>query len=384
MNWILYISHDATRTGAPIIFLNFLKWFQANTKIPFQILLKNGGELHLEFEKLAPTYTLNPDKAHNPSETGLLKRLLGKKIANPINTLENQLAKKQIALIYSNTITNGKVLERLGGLSCPVLTHVHELDYWIRYRVNPKDLELVRRYTHRYIAVSHAVKEALVGGFDIPADKIDVIHGFIPTQDFRPTISNQSIREQLNIPENAFVVGASGTTDWRKGPDLFIQLAFIIRKLVPVDHIHFIWIGGQHSGPEYGKLRHDLERAGLQNQVHFLGTKQHPADYFNSFDLFASVSREDPFPLVALEAAYLHKPIVAFDRGGGIKEFIQEDCGYVVPYLDLDEMAQKILYLLNNPEHRKCMGDNAHKRVIQNHSINIVGPKILEIIEQLL
>ena len=51
---VLFISHEASRTGAPIVFLNFLKWFKANTDIPFQILLKKGGVLEPDFKAIAP------------------------------------------------------------------------------------------------------------------------------------------------------------------------------------------------------------------------------------------------------------------------------------------------------------------------------------------
>ena len=31
------------------------------------------------------------------------------------------------------------------------------------------------------------------------------------------------MKNELNIPADSFIVGGSGTLDWRKGPDLFIQ-----------------------------------------------------------------------------------------------------------------------------------------------------------------
>ncbi len=50
---VLFISHDASRTGAPIVLLNLLKWFKTNTDIPFQILLKKGGVLEPDFKAIA-------------------------------------------------------------------------------------------------------------------------------------------------------------------------------------------------------------------------------------------------------------------------------------------------------------------------------------------
>ena len=53
---VLFISHDASRTGAPLVLLNFLKWFKVNTAIPFLVLLKIDGEMEPEFQELGPTF----------------------------------------------------------------------------------------------------------------------------------------------------------------------------------------------------------------------------------------------------------------------------------------------------------------------------------------
>jgi glycosyltransferase involved in cell wall biosynthesis len=80
------------------------------------------------------------------------------------------------------------------------------------------------------------------------------------------------------------------------------------------------------------------------------------------FIVFALVSWEDPFPLVNLEAASLGKPIVCFDEAGGSKEFVEEDCGFVVPYLDLDAREDRVVELLHNPELRQRMGSRVARK----------------------
>jgi hypothetical protein len=47
---ILFVSHDATRSGAPIVLLHFLRWFKKNSNRPFAVLLQAGGELVDDFE----------------------------------------------------------------------------------------------------------------------------------------------------------------------------------------------------------------------------------------------------------------------------------------------------------------------------------------------
>src|ERR1700751_1911012 len=55
---ILFVSHDASRTGAPIALLHFLRWFKRNGNRPFSVLLGDGGELVADFAELADTRSM--------------------------------------------------------------------------------------------------------------------------------------------------------------------------------------------------------------------------------------------------------------------------------------------------------------------------------------
>lgn len=381
---ILFISHDASRTGAPIVFLNFLRWFKENTDIPFKIVLKNGGPLEAEFASLAPVMILNQGKPNLPQRA--MQRL---GLWRSPNRLRTYLAGDDIGLIYSNTITNHTVLSQLSSfLQCPVISHVHELEYIIHLMAG-SHFETTKALTHHFIAVSNAVKENLVKQHAIPGDRIDTVYEFIPTNglDSENVLKKRDeIRRQLNIPLDAFIVGASGTLGWRKSPDLFIQLAQTIRRVYPEAPIYFVWVGGDkhHEHVRHFELQYDIQRLHLEQAIHFVGAKPNPLDYFAAFDVFAMLSREDPYPLVCLEAALLEKPILCFDNSGGEKEFVEDDCGFVIPYLDIETTAAKIHLLFESPELRKQMGQRAAHKVKERHNIATSASQITQIIERFL
>jgi glycosyltransferase involved in cell wall biosynthesis len=70
-----------------------------------------------------------------------------------------------------------------------------------------------------------------------------------------------------------------------------------------------------------------------------------PLDYLSVFDIFALTSREDPYPLVVLEAALLQKPMVCFEKAGGAQDLIETDAGLIVPYLSLKPCQRLFLQL---------------------------------------
>jgi glycosyltransferase involved in cell wall biosynthesis len=65
-------------------------------------------------------------------------------------------------------------------------------------------------------------------------------------------------------------------------------------------------------------------------------------------------------------------------------EFVEHDCGYVVPYLDIECMAAKVTKLLTSAELRQRLGENASQKVRERHDIQISAPKIVDIIHRFL
>jgi glycosyltransferase involved in cell wall biosynthesis len=380
---ILFISHDAFRGGATLFLLNVQRWLREHTNLTFTTIVCKPGEMLPVFSELGPVICL--DSTHDYKEK--LKRLLTKwhsrKVENRIhlNELKEYVqAICQPCLIYSNTVVNGRVLEALKELGIPVLTHVHEMEYSIR-KYAGTDFEKVLFYTDRYIAVSKSVRDNLVKRHNVPTDKIDLIYGFVSTArqpSGTPADLKQMITSELGIPVKALIIGCCGIADWRKGSDLLAQVAYAMPSNYQGQPIHFVWVGTLPSEEIRYSLQHDAECCGVSERVHFIGVRNNPLDYIATFDIFALLSREDPFPLVVMEAAALKVPTVCFEKAGGTAEFIEHDAGIVVPYLDCKAFADACLELLSNPYQRTTMAAKAMERVRLHHDIDVIVPQILQ------
>lgn len=396
---VLFISHDASRTGAPIILLNFLKWFKENSDIPFQILLGRGGELESEFRAIAPVTIFSDYEKlfHKSIKTRLINRinnLMGLHLdkTNGKNTWISQKLEKDIKanaginsidLVYSNTITNGSILEHLSMMfTCPIISHIHELEWNIQYF--GLEAEKTKKYSSHYIAVSEAVRQNLIHNNNISEKQVSLIHEFIPNNiSVNQLEPRQKICSQLGIPENSLIVGGAGNVHWRKGVDLFIQVADIVSRKKLDLPVHFLWLG-KAEGIYYQQLRYDIKKLGIEKIVHFLGNKTNPLYYLSTYDIFILTSREDPFPLVCLESASLGKPIICFDQAGGIKELVENDCGFVVPYLDINAMALKSIQLLSDQQLRYQFGQCGQEKVQELYTLEVSSKKILNLIQQFL
>ncbi len=382
---ILFISHDATRTGAPIALLTFLRWLRANADYRFEVLLGSGGAMEPAFQSLAPTTTADVAAGRylGHLSANVPQVLLDAWREKRVRSLARRLSK--VDLVYSNTLQNGALLRELWRPGQNVLSHVHELEWWLGYRTSARDLGFTKDVTDHYIACSRVTSESLVSTQGVPPERITLCHAFVgidEAQLVRARADRHLTRRRLGISPDALVVGGVGTMDWRKGPDLFVQLAAMVTRRLPDADVHFVWAGGDADGPTRGGLLLDARRLGLGDRISFVGPLEHPEELFAAMDVFALTSREDPFPLVMLEAAAAGVPLVCFSGGGGAPEFAHPDAGRVAAYLDVAGMATAVSDLLEREDERQRMGQIAAERVRKRHTVDQAGPVLMDVIQR--
>lgn len=366
MKKILFISHDANRAGAQILLLRFIKKLAQDSDFQITILLKHGGPLVSEFEATAPTYYW-----HSPAAPS--GRLLGRLLRQRESTvnLVTQFLGENFDLVVSNTVTNGDLLEDLRALACPVVTYAHELEIGISMYTSPEAFARTLRHSDFYLACSRVQRQRYIDNYGIAPDRIDYLPSLLPEEmgqaDALPEPSAE-LRTELNLPVDALLVGCMGTLDWRKGLDVFIQLARLVPQTIDGLPVRFVWVGGNHQHVEYKIIVEDARRLGLQERLIFIENQPNPLAYMVCFDVFALPSREEPYPLVVLEAALLGKPTVCFDQAGGAREVVEQDAGFVCDYLDTNQMADRIGLLLRDETLRQRMGRTARQKVRLRHA----------------
>jgi len=371
---ILIISHDSSRTGAPILLLNFLKALKRrNPKIIIDIIIGSDGPLTNEFKSIGRTLVVKPIFRQ--------RRTSRFKIISNFNKLFESFFKYDYLkidqkikyfingnydVILSNTITNGLLLRALQPINCKVVSYVHELENAIKTFTSEKDFNYTLQFTDHFLVVSDAVSNNLKVNHNIPKEKITLLPSYVPN--YFPSESRlESIKRKIKIVGD-FVIGGVGTTDWRKGTDLFIQVALQAKKIRPQYPIKFIWVGASKGNEVFQRLEYDIKLAGLYDYIYFIESVENHLDYIACVDVFLLTSREDPYPMVVLEAAMLKKTIICFQDAGGANEFLTGNTGFSVPYLDTLAMSEIILELYQYREKMETYGTRAYDKYNALHS----------------
>lgn len=365
MNKVLFISHDASRTGAPILLLNLLKWLKTHADFGFDILLLRDGELKQEFAKYGDVFVWYP----KPKLIGLKRQIFNKLLNKNPNieyrsNLLSKLKQNNYFVVYCNTVLTLEVaveIKKKYNRNLPIINDIHEFPAIIENKLpNFKELS---NHADAIIASSDLHKQILTGEYTVPESKITVIPDFTDTE-LKPSIQKK----------NTFTVGTMGTVHWRKGDDIFLQIARIINERNN-SKIKFIWVGHMSNDKEV-IIKNDIKKLNLNQTVEFKQASVDYRKYYNEIDLFVLLSREDPFPLVAIEAGMKGLPIICFENASGISEIIDKSKGgFVVDYLNTEKVAEKIEYYFKN-RNKLTEDGNKNINVFRELTVDKVAPRI--------
>src|SRR5205085_12416527 len=121
-----------------------------------------------------------------------------------------------------------------------------------------------------------------------------------------------------------------------------------------------------------GKLTDSLKalasELGLERDVFFIGRCNNIAELLAASDVCVLSSTAEGFSNAILEYMAAARPVVVTDVGGAREAVIEGETGYLVPAGDDEEMAARILALLENAEQARAMGERGRQIVEQRFS----------------
>lgn len=343
---IIFVLHEATRTGAPIFAIRLARWLRDKKGMSPAIILLRGGVMFPEWAKefpCLPVFRLH----HDAIPEHLSKLIMDKET------------------IYFNSLASLKTWNWISGYDGNVIIHCHEsaesLDLYL------DNLRNIAEIKPEMIAVN----EGLCGPIEEIIGKKPVL--VPPAIDF--TAGRRAAHDERDRGrESRHLVVGCGKASWRKGADLFCQVAATLIKEVP--DIDFQWIGGEADVDMASKIA----EFDLSKRVKLLGEVENPLPLLARASVLALTSRDDPFPLVALEAASCGVPIVCFDvMANGVGKLVTQGLGDMVPAFDTCAMAAAIARLLRETELRSVASQKAIQ-VAAAFDIETIGPSIYAVI----
>ena len=199
------------------------------------------------------------------------------------------------------------------------------------------------------IAVSHFTKRKIVDKYQIPADKIAVVHNGvldIPDLDM----------DHTQILPHAPMVFYVGRLTMQKGVDYLIQAIPLVIEHVP--EAVFVIAG---YGDKYEELIMQASQLGIADHIIFTGwlsDRQKTYALYRRADVFVSPSVSEPFGITTLEALRNHTAVI-ISKQSGVSEVLNHV--FKVDYWDVRKLANLIVALLKYPSLRQEISKHGHR-----------------------
>lgn len=182
-----------------------------------------------------------------------------------------------------------------------------------------------------------------------------------------------------------YMVGYLGVIGQQEGIEFILEAAKYCKETLNRNDIFWGIVGG---GPHVAALREMCNKMGLDDCVEFTGRvpDQQLLDYLNTADVcvnsdtYNSMNDKSTMNKI-LEYMALAKPIVQFELTEG--HYSAQEASLYAEQNNAKDMADKIIYLLENPETRKKMGEFGRNRVINELSWEHTSKALLEGYEKL-
>ncbi len=334
---VLFVNHEETLTGAPRIVFEIAK--RTAQRCNVVVASKARGGMHREFVSTFGDNLIHPGELINECDRHILA-------ARTIDAVAPRC-------VYVNSIVSYEYALEAKRRGIPTIMHVHEIGAAFDRAIERDYHPVFKDCADTFIAASQATRDYLVEHMGCAPESVEVVHEFVNGDAVRTAAARRrrtEIERELGISKNDVLVVAIGTFDRRKGADLFAKAAAKARK----DGLRarFAWIGrGPHP---YEGLIETLRDCG-DALIHIPETPD-PFPYLARADVFVLSSREDPFPLVVLEAMALGIPVVAFERSGGAREALEHGVGELVSEFSVARLLERIESLVHDEGVRKQLG----------------------------
>ena len=112
------------------------------------------------------------------------------------------------------------------------------------------------------------------------------------------------------------------------------------------------------------KLQQKIDELGMGTSLLLSGNNKNIMDRYLESSIYVMTSKYEGMPMVLLETMACGLPVVSFDCPCGPKDIIKDgEDGFLIRNRDLDEMAKKLEFLIQNETQRKIMGKKAHENI---------------------
>lgn len=204
-----------------------------------------------------------------------------------------------------------------------------------------------------------------------------VVYNFIDPEEYSDSEVDVNIKDELDINGDKLLIHISNFRPVKRVTDTIKIFARVKEKVGSV----LLMVG---DGVDRRKAEDTARELGVDDKVKFLGKQDRIDSLMAASDLLLLTSDKESFGLVALEAMAFKVPVIA-TNSGGLPEVVEDGLsGFLADTGDIEEMATKAIYLLQNPDIKEKMGEHGRRKAVNFFNASRIVAEYENIYEKLL
>jgi glycosyltransferase involved in cell wall biosynthesis len=218
--------------------------------------------------------------------------------------------------------------------------------------------------TAKFIAVSKANIERGIQEGIFTRDRVVLIRSGIDIAEFQNTKCDRiKKRGDLGVDAESPLVAMIACFKPQKSPLDYVRMAKIVSDEIP--EARFILIG---DGILRNKIEALIEKLKIEDKILLLGWRRDIPEIMRCIDILVLTSLWEGLPRIFPQAMASGIPVVATEVDGSPEAIRNGENGFLLPPKDNKSMAEKIIYLIGNPEKAGEMGA-AGRRLVEEFDI---------------
>lgn len=343
---IVLLSHDLSGTGAPILAYNIAKSLQQLNKdvvvlvgqSTVSFLLKKYRESNIPVIFLDDN-RYNYSNAHVCLNYNRIKEYTGDEY---VNIILEMLRNEGFSNVITNTVVGGKFVKNLKNYNFKIISLIHEMKTTIElygFYNYGKDISI---YSDYIVFPDETVRNDFENLYKKINGKCLIRPQGVYLNKKIEGNKNNFYFSNYGFNLDDYIIMNSGTCELRKGIDLFLESATILKNICD-RNIHYVWTGNFGGNRELeGWIRNQIKKSNLESNFHIIPFIENQDEYktlLSNVNIFWSTSREDPFPSVVLEALNYNITVIGFKNAGGINTMLDNNRGYLISDFNVAQLA---------------------------------------------
>lgn len=230
----------------------------------------------------------------------------------------------------------------------------------------------LNRKGNKVIAIGNELENELLNEYQYEKADIVKIYNGVSEEFYISNYKKEEYKNKIDINNELFTIGFVGTFTHRKGIDVILKAI----SLLDFD-FQMVFLG------EGEFLEEELKKHKLEDKV-IVRSFSDPKNYYRAFDCFVLPSRQEGFPLVAIEAMLSQTTVIRSDVEGATQQIIDKETGFLFKTENHKQLAQVIKKLYEDESLNNAVAKEGQKNALENFVSSKMAEKTLDVYKEVL